>query len=155
MHPGLRASGSHTDVRLPLRTKCITSAAHQTEYMVNSGNPSANITSYTDAGVLKAFPNGVVFGNTNNGAGYDLVLVGQKGTMKIDVDAIEAKLASPAYAQVAQSLHECRGAHVAIDAHAGKRERVGGGRGVAGRGGRRGEVTGVADGLDHARVVAS
>ena len=26
---------------------------------------------------LEAFPNGVVWGNTNNGAGYDLVLLGQ------------------------------------------------------------------------------
>lgn len=55
---------------------------------------------------MKAFPNGVVFGNTNFGAGYDLVLVGQNGPMRIDVDAIEAKLASPEYAQVAQSLRE-------------------------------------------------
>ena len=55
---------------------------------------------------FQAFPNGVVFGNTNNGGGYDLVLVGQMGTMKIDVDAIEQRLASPQYAQVAQSLRE-------------------------------------------------
>ena len=55
---------------------------------------------------FQAFPNGVVFGNTNNGGGYDLVLVGQLGTMKIDVDAIEQRLASPQYAQVAQSLRE-------------------------------------------------
>lgn len=56
---------------------------------------------------MKAFPNGVVFGNTNNGGGYDLVLVGQNSpAMKIDVDAVEAKLASPEYAQVRQSLHE-------------------------------------------------
>ncbi len=55
---------------------------------------------------FQAFPNGVVFGNTNNGGGYDLVLVGQMGTMKIDVDAIEQRLASPQYAGVAQSLHE-------------------------------------------------
>jgi spermidine synthase len=55
---------------------------------------------------MKAFPNGVVFGNTTNGGGYDLVLVGQNGPMKIDIDAIEAKLASPEYAQVAQSLSE-------------------------------------------------
>jgi spermidine synthase len=57
---------------------------------------------------MKAFPNGVVFGNTNNGGGYDLVLVGQNvpGPIRIDVDAIEAKLASPEYAQVAQSLHD-------------------------------------------------
>ena len=56
---------------------------------------------------MRAFPNGVVFGNTNNGGGYDLVLVGQNSpSIKIDVDAIEAKLASPEFAQVAQSLRE-------------------------------------------------
>ena len=55
---------------------------------------------------MQAFPNGVVFGNTNNGGGYDLVLVGQQGTMKIDVDAVEAKLQRPEYAVVAQSLRE-------------------------------------------------
>jgi spermidine synthase len=55
---------------------------------------------------MQAFPNGVVFGNTNNGGGYDLVLVGQQGTMKIDVDAIEAKLQRPEYQVVAQSLRE-------------------------------------------------
>jgi len=57
---------------------------------------------------FQAFPNGVVFGNTNNGSGYDLVLVGQQGgaSMKINVDSIEARLASPQYAQVAQSLRE-------------------------------------------------
>ncbi len=56
---------------------------------------------------LKAFPNGVVFGNTTNGGGYDLVLVGQNSpSMHIDVDAVEAKLASPEYAQVAASLRE-------------------------------------------------
>jgi spermidine synthase len=55
---------------------------------------------------FQAFPNGVVFGNTNNGGGYDLVLVGQLGTMKIDVDAIEQRLARPEYALVAQSLRE-------------------------------------------------
>ncbi len=55
---------------------------------------------------FQAFPNGVVFGNTNNGAGYDLVLVGQMGAMHINVDDIEQRLASPQYAQVAKSLHE-------------------------------------------------
>jgi spermidine synthase len=55
---------------------------------------------------FQAFPNGVVFGNTNNGGGYDLVLVGQNGPMRINVDDIEQRLRSPQYAQVAQSLHE-------------------------------------------------
>ena len=45
---------------------------------------------------MEAFPNGVVWGNTNNGQGYDLVLMGQVEPIKIDVDAMEAKLDEPA-----------------------------------------------------------
>jgi len=55
---------------------------------------------------LEAFPNGVVWGNTQNGAGYDLVLMGTVEPLKIDVDAIEQRLKSPQYARVAQSLSE-------------------------------------------------
>jgi spermidine synthase len=57
---------------------------------------------------FQAFPNGLVFANTVDGAGYDLVLVGQQGgaPMKIDVDAIQKRLESPRYAQVAASLRE-------------------------------------------------
>jgi spermidine synthase len=63
---------------------------------------------------FQAFPNGVVWGNTNNGQGYDLVLMGQVEPTKIDLDAMEAKLQSPQYAQVAQSLREI-GFNSAID----------------------------------------
>jgi spermidine synthase len=55
---------------------------------------------------FKAFPNAVVWGNTNNGQGYDLVVMGQLEPIRIDLDAMEAKLSSPKYAQVAQSLRE-------------------------------------------------
>ena len=55
---------------------------------------------------LEAFPNGMVFGNTNNGVGYDLVLFGQVEPTKINLDVIDAKLKPPEYAQVAQSLRE-------------------------------------------------
>ena len=55
---------------------------------------------------LEAFPNGIVFGNTANGVGYDIVLFGQVQPTKIDLGAIDAKLKNPAYAQVAQSLRE-------------------------------------------------
>ena len=55
---------------------------------------------------FKVFPNAMVFGNTYNGAGYDIVLVGQEGTPRIDVDAIQAKLDRPEYAAVRQSLAE-------------------------------------------------
>jgi spermidine synthase len=55
---------------------------------------------------LEAFPNGVVWGNTNNGQGYDLVLMGQVEPTKIDIDELQAKLDRPEYAQVKQSLAE-------------------------------------------------
>jgi spermidine synthase len=63
---------------------------------------------------MEAFPHGVVWGNTNNGAGYDLVLLGQVEDTKIDVDAIQAKLQRPEYAPVAQSLREI-GMNSAVD----------------------------------------
>ncbi len=55
---------------------------------------------------MKAFPNSVVWGNPQDGVGYDLVLMGQMEPIKIDVDALQAKLNQPEYAQVAQSLRE-------------------------------------------------
>jgi spermidine synthase len=63
---------------------------------------------------LQAFPHGVVWGNTNNGQGYDMVLMGQLEPTKIDVDELQAKLDSPAYTQIKQSLGEI-GIHSAID----------------------------------------
>jgi spermidine synthase len=63
---------------------------------------------------LEVFPNGVVWGNTNEGKGYDLVLLGQKGTTKIDVDAIQAKLQRPEYAPMKKSLQQI-GMNSAVD----------------------------------------
>ena len=79
------------------------------------------------------FPNGVVFGNTNNGEGYDLVLLGQVEPTQIDVDAIQAKLERPEYAPMAQSLREI-GINSAVDlfstfaGHASESEAVAEGR---------------------------
>jgi spermidine synthase len=72
---------------------------------------------------LEAFPHGVVWGNTQNGAGYDLVLMGTVDPVKIDVDGIDARLKTPEYARVAQSLSEV-GMMSAVDlfsTYAGKR----------------------------------
>jgi len=73
---------------------------------------------------LDAFPNGVVFGNTSEGKGYDLVLVGPKDALTIDVDAIEARIKRPEYEPVARSLREI-GMTSAIDlfsTYAGRRD---------------------------------
>jgi spermidine synthase len=71
--------------------------------LYESGEPAVKSEMAT---FFEAFPNAIVWGNTNNGQGYDMVLMGQMGDTKIDLDAIEAKLNDPKYAQVAQSLHE-------------------------------------------------
>jgi spermidine synthase len=63
---------------------------------------------------LDAFPNGVVWGNTNEGKGYDLVLLGPLTPTPIDVDAINAKLKRPEFEPVARSLREI-GMNSAID----------------------------------------
>jgi spermidine synthase len=63
---------------------------------------------------LEAFPEGAVFANLSNGQGYDLVLFGQLGGGKIDVDAAQARLSDPANAVIAQSLREI-GINSAVD----------------------------------------
>jgi spermidine synthase len=55
---------------------------------------------------FEAFPKGLVFGNTYNGAGYDLVLLGQLDPAPLDVDTLASRLDQPEYAPVAQSLHQ-------------------------------------------------
>jgi spermidine synthase len=72
---------------------------------------------------LEAFPTGVVWGNTQNGAGYDLVLLGQVERTRIDVDAIEQKLQRSNYLPVKQSLAQI-GMYSAVDlfsTYAGRR----------------------------------
>jgi spermidine synthase len=63
---------------------------------------------------LEAFPHGVVWGNTNNGAGYDLVLMGTVEPLTIDVDEMQRKLMLPENAPIARSLGEI-GLYSAVD----------------------------------------
>jgi spermidine synthase len=52
------------------------------------------------------FPGGSIWANELSGGGYDVFLLGQATPSRIDVDQIEAKLSSPQYARVAQSLRD-------------------------------------------------
>jgi spermidine synthase len=77
---------------------------------------------------MDAFPNGVVFANTINGQGYDLVLVGQLEPGAIDVDRVQARLNDPANAAIARSLSEI-GIHSAVDlfgTYGGRKDDMGG-----------------------------
>ncbi len=53
---------------------------------------------------IDVFPNTVIWGNPHAGQGYDLVLLGQVDPLRIDVDRLQARLDSPAYARVTESL---------------------------------------------------
>jgi spermidine synthase len=55
---------------------------------------------------LSVFPNGLIFANTDSGSGYDLALIGVNGSGPIDMDAMQARLESPAYAAVRRSLQD-------------------------------------------------
>jgi spermidine synthase len=63
---------------------------------------------------FEAFPHGMIFANTYNGAGYDLVLLGQVEPTRIDLNEMDARLKRPEYAAVARSLGEV-GMHSAVD----------------------------------------
>ena len=53
---------------------------------------------------VEVFPNAVIWGNPHEGQGYDLVLLGQVDPVQIDVDELQARLSSPPYAGVLESL---------------------------------------------------
>jgi spermidine synthase len=55
---------------------------------------------------LEVFPDGIVWGNTSRGAGYDVVLSGQVEPTRIDLDEMERLLATPELSPVAMSLRE-------------------------------------------------
>ena len=55
---------------------------------------------------FEVFPNGVIWGNTHQGRGYDTVLMGTVEAPHFNIDEWEARLNSPQYAQVKDSLRE-------------------------------------------------
>ena len=52
------------------------------------------------------FPQGTIWSNEGNGAGYDLVLLGRAEAAKIDLDQVQDRLGSQNYAGVRQSLRD-------------------------------------------------
>jgi spermidine synthase len=56
------------------------------------------------ATLFRVFPRGVIFGNEGEGYNSDTVVLGQLDPQPIDVDSIQARLDSPEYARVKESL---------------------------------------------------
>jgi spermidine synthase len=55
---------------------------------------------------FEVFPNGTVWGNTYEGHGHDMVLLGQTAPLRIDPDEMDERLRRPEYTRVMQSLDE-------------------------------------------------
>ena len=55
---------------------------------------------------FEVFPNGTMWGNTYEGKGHDMVLLGQAEPLKLDLDNIRSRIADPAYSTLLQSLRE-------------------------------------------------
>jgi spermidine synthase len=55
---------------------------------------------------FRVFPNATVWSNTREGQGYDLVFLGQAEPFQVNLDVVEQRLESPAYAPVLQSLQD-------------------------------------------------
>jgi spermidine synthase len=78
-------------------------------YQTNEASVQSQLATFFDV-----FPNGVVFGNTEGGEGYDLVLLGQAEPAPINLDALDERLSRPEYSVVAHSLSEI-GIRSAVD----------------------------------------
>ena len=70
-------------------------------YETDSKTVKSEVATFFDA-----FPNGSIWGNDNNGTGYDTALLGQVEEPKIDVEDIQRRLMTPEYARVAQSMSD-------------------------------------------------
>jgi len=55
---------------------------------------------------LEVFPNGTLWGNTHEGRGHDMVMLGQVEPFRIDLDKMSRRLELAEYALVKQSLRE-------------------------------------------------
>jgi spermidine synthase len=84
-------------------------------------NPGGLVTQWvplyeTDADTVKSelatffdvFPNGTIWANEDDEGGYDVFLLGAKDRLTIDVDALQRRMDTPAYARVVQSLAEVK-----------------------------------------------
>ena len=80
-------------------------------------NPGGIVTQWvplyeSDSAVVKSeiatffevFPEGTIWSNDENGKGYDVVLLGQAGETKINLDELAQRLAQPEFSKLAESL---------------------------------------------------
>jgi spermidine synthase len=63
---------------------------------------------------FEVFPEGTIWGNTHEGKGHDMVLLGQAEPLRIDLDKVDRRLSLPEYDSVSGSMKEI-GMNSALD----------------------------------------
>jgi spermidine synthase len=55
---------------------------------------------------FEVFPNGTIWGNTYEGKGHDMVLLGRVEPLRLDLTQLKTRIADPTYSRLTQSLRE-------------------------------------------------
>jgi spermidine synthase len=104
IHPWVKGSATlYTKEYFELVKRCLNPGGIVTQW-VPLYESDLDVVKSEIATFLEVFPNGTIWANNEDGKGYDVVLLGQVGETKINLDEIQQRLAQPDYARVEQSL---------------------------------------------------
>jgi spermidine synthase len=106
IHPWVKGSASlYTQEYFELCQKRLNPGGMVTQWVPLYESDEATVKSEV-ATFFRVFPEGTIWGNDDSGAGYDVVMLGQNGPARIDVDRLRDRWSSPAYRKAAASLDE-------------------------------------------------
>ena len=106
IHPWVRGAATlYTQEYLELARQHLNPGGVMTEWvpLYESGTDAVKSEIAT---FLDAFPGGTVWANNEDGHGYDLVMLGQPGPTRINIDSVSARLGNPANSAIVASLEE-------------------------------------------------
>jgi spermidine synthase len=106
IHPWVRGAATlYTKEYLDLARKHLNPGGVMTEWVPLYESHTDAVKSEI-ATFLDAFPDGTVWANNEDGHGYDLVMLGQPGPTRINIDTIRRRLEDPANARIVASLEQ-------------------------------------------------
>ncbi len=104
IHPWVKGSATlYTKEYFELVKKHLNPGGIVTQWVPLYESDSAVVKSEI-ATFFEVFTNGTIWNNDENGKGYDVLLLGQVGETKINIDELSERLVQPDYFAVAQSL---------------------------------------------------
>jgi spermidine synthase len=105
IHPWVKGSATlYTKEYFELVKRCLNPGGIVTQWVPLYESDAAVVKSEI-ATFFEAFPNGTIWSNDEEGKGYDLVLLGQAGETKINIDEMLLRLARPEFANAVKSMN--------------------------------------------------